>query len=159
MSLKAKYRVSLSPLEREELQGLVSKGKAAARKITHARVLLLTDESAQGPRFDDHQIVEALGTSLSTIHRVRQRLVEEGMQSAIEGSKPTNRQYRKLDGAQEARLVALACSKPPQGRSRWTLKLLAHRLVELEVVDSIGPECVRQTLKKTSLSLISRNTG
>ncbi len=99
------------------------------------------------------EIVRALDTSLSTVHRVRQELVESGLEAALYRCKPTGRQYRKLEGAQEAQLIALACSTAPEGRARWTLKLLAQRMVELEVVDAIGPECVRTTLNKTHSSL------
>ena len=89
------------------------------------------------------------GPGLSTIHRIRQAFVQEGLEEALYRKKPTGRQYRKLDGAEEARLIAVACSKPPGGRARWTLQLLADKLVELEIVDSISHECVRSTLKKT----------
>jgi transposase len=98
-------------------------------------------------------------TSLSSVHRVRQAFVEEGLAAALERRKPTGRQYRKLDGAQEARLIALACSEPPEGRVHWTLHLLADRLVALNVVPSISAECVRTTLKKTISNRGSRNSG
>ncbi len=109
--------------------------------------------------WNDEAIVEALDVSLSTVHRVRQAFVEEGLDGALYRKKPTGRQYRKLDGDQEARLVALACSTPPSGQARWTLQLLADRLVALKVVDSISPECVRTTLKKTTSSRGWKSSG
>jgi len=151
--MPAKYKVTLTEDERQALAALVSKGKAAARKLVHARILLKADVAAAGPNWSDAQITAALDVGDSTVHRVRQAFVEESLEAALNAKRPTNRQYRKLDGAQEARLVALACSAPPEGRQRWTLQLLADKFVELKVVDSIGPECVRTTLKKTSLSL------
>jgi len=151
--MPAKYKVTLTEDERQALAALVSKGKAAARKLVHARILLKADVAAAGPNWSDAQITAALDVGDSTVHRVRQAFVEESLEAALNAKRPTNRQYRKLDGAQEARLVALACSAPPEGRQRWTLQLLADKFVELKVVDSSGPECVRTTLKKTSLSL------
>ena len=127
--------------------------------LTRARMLLKADASEGGPDWSDQEIAEAVETSLSSIHRVRQAFVEEGLAAALERQQPTGRQYRKLDGAQEARLVALTCSTPPEGRARWTLQLLADRLVELEVVDTIGRECVRTTLKKTTSSRGRRSSG
>ena len=151
--MHAKYKVTLTDKEREELTALVSKGKAAARKLTHARILLKADASPAGPNWLDEQITAALDVGRTTVYRVRQAFVEVGPDAALNAKRPTGRQYRKLDGAQEARLVALACSAPPQGRQRWTLQLLAGKFVELKGVDSIGHECVRTTLKKTNLSL------
>ena len=101
---------------------------------------------------DDERIAAAVECGASTVYRVRQAFVERGLEAALLRKKPTGRQYRKLDGAQEARLIALACGAPPEGRSRWTMRLLADRLVELAVVDTIGPECVRTTLEKTRSS-------
>jgi transposase len=122
---------------------------AAASTLNHARILLKADQGERGSAWSDARIAEALDVGLSTVHRVRQAFVEEGLEVALHRRRPTGRQYRKLDGAQEARLVALACSPPPVGRQRWTLRLLADRLVELQVVDGISSECVRMTLKKT----------
>lgn len=113
----------------------------------------------RGRGWDDEQIAEALDTSLSTIHRVRRAYVEEGLEEALYRKKPTGRQYRKLDGDQEAHLIAVACSKAPEGRARWTLRLLADKLVELKVVESISSECVRTTLKKTTSSPGCRSNG
>ena len=144
------YRVTLTPLERQELQQLISRGKADARKLAHARILLQADEAKGGPRRTDGQIAGALDTTTRTVERVRERFVEQGLEWALL-PKPSKRVYaRKLDGRQEARLVALACSKPPAGKARWTLRLLADEMVELEVVDSLSYETVRQALKKTS---------
>ena len=151
--MPAKYKVTLTDDERQVLTALVSKGKAAARKLTHARILLQADATPDGPNWLDTQIAAALNVGRTTIFRVREAFVEEGLESALNRKRPTGRQFHKLDGVQEARLVALACSAPPEGRLRWTLQLLANKLVELKVVDSIGPECVRTTLKKTNLSL------
>jgi transposase len=150
MGKEAKFIVRLSPEERAQLVGMVNRGKRAASVLLRARVLLKAD--ADGPNWGDPDIAEAFDVSLSTIHRVRQAFVEESLQAALERKKPTGRQYRKLDGAQEARRIAVACSKPPAGRARWTLQLLADKLVELKVVDSISSECVRKTLKKTTSS-------
>ncbi|MBN2022469.1 MAG: helix-turn-helix domain-containing protein [Pirellulales bacterium] len=121
--------------------------------MRRARILLKADVGQHGPGWTDAKIVEALDVSQSTAYRVRQTFVEEGLEAALHRKRPTGRQYRKLDGRQEAHLIAVACSAPPRGRSRWTLKLLADKLVELEIVESIGTETVRRTLKKTSLSL------
>jgi transposase len=144
-----KYRVTLTEEERQSLEQLISRGKGAARKLLHARILLKADETAG---WSDEKISEALDVSLSTIGRVRQRLVEDGVEAALERKAPNRVYQRRLDGEQEARLVALACSPPPEDRGRWTLKLLADKMVELEYVESVAPETVRQTLKKMNLS-------
>jgi hypothetical protein len=144
------YRVTLTQPERQELQGMISRGKDNARKLAHARILLQADESARGPGRTDQQIAEVLETTTRTVERVRERFVEESLESALL-PKPSKRIYtRKLDGKQEAKLIAVACSKPPAGKKRWTLRLLAEQMVELEVVDELSHETVRQTLKKTS---------
>jgi hypothetical protein len=147
-----KFIVTLTPEERHLLTLLVSTGKAAASKLAHARILLKADAAPGGPAWTDARIAAALDVSDSTIYRVRQAFVEDGLEAALVRKRPTGRQYRKLDGAQEARLITLACSRPPAGRDHWTLRLLADKLVELAVVDSISPECVRMTLKKTTSS-------
>lgn len=151
MGKEAKYVVRLDTEERQLLADLVAKGKRSAAMIRRAQILLKADVA--GPELTDEEIVEALDVSLSTVHRTRQALVEEGLQAALDRKKPTGRQYRKLDGRQEAHLVTIACSTPPRGRNAWTLKLLADKLVELEIVDRVSAETVRRTLKKTSLSL------
>lgn len=147
--MNKRYIVRLTAPEREELEGLVSKGKANARKLIHAQVLLKVD--ADGPRWIDERAAEAFNVHSNTIREIRERFVFEGLQSAL-NRKPQVRpsRERKLDGSGEAHLLAVACSQPPDGRVRWTLRLLAGRLVELQVVDGISHETVRQTLKKTS---------
>jgi transposase len=147
-----KYHVTLTPEERASLEAMVATGKAAARKLAHARVLLKADEAEGGPGWPDVAIAEALDVGLATVARVRQRFVDEGLDAALV-PRPTSRVYaHKLDGENEARLVTLACSAPPEGRSRWTLALLADRLVALgHVADGrLSYETVRRTLKKTS---------
>jgi len=148
-----KYLVTLTPEERDWLTGLVSAGKRSALTITRARILLKADQAPGGPAWEDQDIARALDCSVRTVERVRQRFVERGLEPAL-GRKPQDRpsRERKFDGAAEARLIALACSQPPEGHARWTLKLLADRLVELEVFDSVSDETVRRVLKKTNSS-------
>jgi transposase len=121
--------------------------------------LLKADVGAGSRRWTDTEIAEALDTSAATVHRVRQAFVEQGLEAALSRKRPTGRQYRQLDGAQEAQLIAVTCSAPPTGRARWTLKLLADKLVALDIVDTISPECVRTTLKKTRSNHGSRSHG
>jgi transposase len=148
--MNKKYLVTLREEERQDLEALIQKGKAAARKLTRARILLKADASPQGPAWNDEQIRNALDVGLATIYRVRQSFVEEGLQATLQPS-PRNRRYEHLlDGDQEAHLIALACSKPPRGRARWTLRLLAKRFVALGHAENVSHETVRQTLKKTS---------
>ena len=154
-----KYVVRLNPEEQAQLLALVNTGRAAAVKLLHARILLKADVRAGSRHWTDTEIADALDTSASTVHRVRQAFVEQGLEAALARKRPTGRQYRKLDGRQEAQLIAVACSPPPAGRGRWTLKLLADKLVALEIVDSISAECVRTTLKKTPSIRGSRSTG
>jgi transposase len=154
-----KYIVRLTAEERTELEDLIRTGKRAASVLIHARILLKADVGEGGPGWDDERIAEAVECGASTGYRVRQALVEEGLPAALFRKKPTGRPYRKLDGAQEAHLIALACGAPPEGRAAWTLRLLADRLVELDVVDSISPECVRTTLKKTNSSRGCASSG
>lgn len=154
-----KYVVRLNPEEREQLLTLVKTGPGAAAKLLHARILLKADVSAEGRRWTDAEIAEALETSASTVHRVRQAWADQGLEAALARKPPTGRQYRKLDGAQEAQLIAVACSAPPEGRARWTLKFLAAKVVALDIVDTISPECVRTTLKKTNSNRGSRPNG
>lgn len=148
-----RYKVTLDAQERQDLHDLIAAGQAAARKLTHARILLKADAAEGGPAWPDHQIADALEVSVSTVERVRQRFVEEGLDAALD-RKRRERPARevKLDGRAEARLIALACSAPPEGRAVWTMRLLADKLVELEVVDSISDETVRLALKKTRSS-------
>jgi transposase len=152
--MSKKYRVSLSAAERDELTALIRKGKADARKLAHARVLLQVDESACGLSATDEQTAQALNLHTRTVERVRERFVEQGLAAAL-WPKPSTRRYeRAFDGAQEARLIALACSAPPEGKARWTLRLLAEQAVELKIVAAVSHESVRQALKKTNLSRI-----
>jgi transposase len=159
MPRNARFVVRLDAGERRGLMDLVTTGKRAAATLTRARILLKADVGPDGEAWDDEDIADAFDTSLSTIHRTRQAFVEEGLEEALYRKKPTGRQYRKLDGDQEAHLIAVACSKAPKGRARWTLRLLADKLVELQVVESISPECVRTTLKKTTSSRGCRSNG
>ena len=145
-----KYRVTLSDEERQSLVALTTKGKTAARSITRARILLQADASEQGPAWSDELIHQALDVGLATIYRTRQSFVEEGLDLALRPRKANREYQRKLDSAQEAHLIALACSKPPPGFAHWTLRLLARRFVDLRHVEDISPETVRQALKKTS---------
>jgi hypothetical protein len=133
--------------EREDLQRLVSTGKAAAKKLVRARVMLLADQASGGPAKSDSDIAEFLGCE-----RVRKQFVEDGIEATLQPA-PRKRVYeRRLDGKAEAHLVALACGSPPEGRSRWTLRLLADRMVALEYVEEVSYETVRRTLKKTNSS-------
>ena len=152
MSKDDKYVVRLDAEERVELQSMVDEGRRSKSVRQRARILLKVDESPSGFAWTDERAAEFAEVSLSTAHRVRQRFVEEGFEAAVYRQPSTNRQYRKLDGAAEARLVTEACGPPPKGRARWTLTLLADRLVELGVVENISYMTVSRTLKKTNLS-------
>ncbi len=150
-----KYLVTLTPEERQQLSDLIATGKAAASKLAHARILLKADQSDGGPAWPDARIAEAVEVNIATVERVRQRFVEQGLDAALARKKQDHPSRQPtLDGAAEARLIALACSQPPAGRAAWTLRLLADRLVALEVVPAISHETVRQTLKKTNSSRI-----
>ena len=151
--MKKKYIVTLTQAERQMLQAMLSKGKAAARKLMHARILLKADASAGGSAWSDDAIAEGLEVGRATVERVRKEFVEDGFDAALERRKPRRQYLRKLDGDGEAHLVALACSEAPEGRSRWTLRLLADRMVRLEYVDELSKDTVARVLKKTSLSL------
>jgi transposase len=155
-----KYLVTLTAEERQHLTKLLSAGKRSARTLTRARILLKADQAPGGPAWGDARIAEALGCGLRTVERVRQRFVERGLDDAL-AHKPQDQpsRPRKFDGAAEARLIALACSAPPAGRARWTLKLLADKLVELEVFDSVSDEAVRRVLKKTNSSRTCGSSG
>lgn len=144
-----KYKVTLTEQEREDLQAVVKVGKSAARKINHARILLLADESELGPGKKDTAIVDALGTSVRTVERVRKRFVEEGFDQAVNPKPQPKRPGKvKIQGKVEEKLIELACSDPPQGRGRWTVELLADQLVTLSYVESVSHETVRKSLKK-----------
>lgn len=152
--MAGKYVVKLTEEEQKRLQKLVTSGKTAARTLSRARILL---KSAGGDK--DGAIARALDVGLTTIYRVRQRCVEEGVEAAITNRRPRRHYQRKLDGEQEAHLIALACGPPPQGRARWTLRLLAGRMVQLGYVESVPHETVRGTLEKTSLSRGATSSG
>ena len=146
---RKRYMVTLTVQERDQLREVIAKGKAAAYKQRHARILLKADEGPHGEHWTDEQIERALDVHVTTVERLRRRFVEEGFEAALQRKEQKNRKAKKIDGRVEAHLVAVACGAPPDGRKRWTLKLLADRLVALELVDSVCPETVRQTLKKT----------
>jgi hypothetical protein len=154
-----KYRVTLTAEERAQLEHTISVGKAAARKLTHARILLLTDTS-QKLWHGDEDIVASLGTSLRTVERVRKRLVTEGFQAALNHRpQPLRPDKIKIKGDVEQKLIQLACSDPPEGRCHWTLTLLCDELVALGLVRTVSTETVRQALKKTTLSPGSLRPG
>ena len=159
MARKPKHVVLLSADDRRRLTRLVRAGNHPARAVTHARILLKADATAGRPGWDDAAIAAALDCGARTVARVRKAFAEGGLDAAVHRKKPTGRRYRKLDGEQEAKLVALACSTPPDGKARWTLRLLAGRLVELRVVDAVSDETVRRTLKKTTSSRGSSSSG
>jgi transposase len=148
-----KYKVTLTPDERLQLQKLIAAGKGAAKKLAHARILLKADAAPGGPACSDGPIARAVEVSADTVARVRQRFVEQGLEAAL-GRKKQDRPSRErvLDGRAEAKLIALACAAPPDGRAAWTMQLLADRLVELEVVEAVSDETVRRVLKKTRSS-------
>ena len=146
-----KYVVRLAREERAPLEPLVNTGKGAAKTLLHARILLAADQGPEGPAWTDEQIAEGLSAHPRTVANVRQRLVEQGLDAALHRKKQDRpSRGRVLDGCGEARLIALSCSQPPEGRMRWTLQLLADKLVELKIVESISGETVRGTLKKMS---------
>ncbi len=145
-----RYKVTLTVEERTTLLALVSKGKASAKKLTHARILLQVDQSENGPSWDDEHVCTALCVSRPTVERLRKRFVEEGIESALVRKQHSCSRTKKIDGEEEAHLIALACSTPPSGRIRWTMRLLADKMVELNYLDSISHEAVRKTLKKTN---------
>jgi transposase len=146
--MKRKYIVHLTEAERRTLEDVVHKGKAAAYRRTHAQILLWADEGDHGPSLLDSEVADIVGVNERTVSRLRQRCVEEGLDAALERKARVREKRRVLDGDGEARLVALMCSEPPPGQSRWTLHLLGNRLVELGIVESISHEAVRQVLKK-----------
>jgi transposase len=150
MNYNTKYVVRLAGDEREELESLVNRGRVAAEKRRRAQILLKADAGAEGSGLTDQEVGRALDVGVATVHRVRQAYVEEGLPGALSRKTAARHRERKLDGDAEARLVAVACSPAPKGRARWTLRLLADKLVELEVVDTIDKETVRRTLKKTT---------
>ena len=138
----------MSKEERQDLTNLVRKGKVAAYRRTHAQILLLADEGKHGPRHRDKEVAERVGVNHRTVSKLRQRCVERGLDAALEREPRKRDRSRVLDGDAEVQVIALMCSEPPVGQARWTLKLLGHRLVELEVVESVSHETIRQVLKK-----------
>jgi transposase len=146
-----RYIVTLTAEERQALGDLIAAGKSAAKKLAHARILLKADAADGGPAWPDHRIAEALEVSTATVERVRQRFVEQGLEAAlVRKAQVRPSRLPTLDGRAEARLIALACSAPPDGRAAWTMQLLADKLVELQVVPAISDETVRRALEKTS---------
>jgi transposase len=148
--MKKEYPVILTETQREHLlKSLIAAGTAPARKLTHARILLKADQSSEGPGWVDEKVAEAVETSQPTVARVRKQYFKEGLEAALNRRPPKREYHRKLDGEQEARLLALACSEPPEGQARWSLRLLADKLVELEIVEEeVSYQTVRRTLKK-----------
>jgi transposase len=144
-----RYKVTLMPEERELLESITKKGKHDSRMVLLSRALMLCDAPPEGPGWSTKDICEALGLSARTVERMKKRFVEEGLNQALE-RKPLDSNQRdiKFDGAFEARLIALACSEAPKGRSRWTVRLLAEKVVELEIADSVSPKTVQRVLKK-----------
>jgi transposase len=147
------YIVELTSEERSQLKRMINIGRTSAYKQRHARILLLSDQGSKRPTMKDDDIAKAVGCGRATVERVRKRFVEEGLQEALARHKSRRQYQRKLDGKGEAHLIALACSEPPEGQKRWTLRLLADRMVALEYVDCLSYQTVRRTLKKTNLSL------
>jgi transposase len=150
LTMEKRYIVTLTEQERQTLTAMISRGKAAARKLTHARILLKADVSERRPGLTDEVIAQEVQVGRATVERVRKTFVEEGFDGALEARKSRRVYKRKLDGDGEAQLVRLACSQPPEGASRWTLRLLADRMVQLEIVEQLSHETVRQVLKKTN---------
>jgi len=155
-----KYVVKLSAAEREQLNTLIRSGKHSARQLVRARILLKADASEAGESWSDYQIASALETTVNTVARTRQRLVEGGFEAALTHKhSPASARPRIFDGAAEAKLIALACSRPPKGRARWTLKLLETAVVELNIVDRASDNTIGRTLKKTRSSLTGKSSG
>ena len=148
------YVVELTSEERSQLQQIVSKGNTTGYRIKYAHILLKADQSKGGPGWSDPKIAEAFGCNLSTVYRLRKRLVENGFDAVLQHGNTGKRKQRKLDGKAEAHLIALACSQPPEGRQRWTVRGLANEVVAVGIVDSCGKTTVHETLKKMNSSLI-----
>lgn len=147
------YIVELTSEERKLLKRLINTGKVAAYKQRHARILLLADEGSEGPKMTDDEVAKAVGCGIATVERVRKQLVTQGLEAALQRPKIDSSTQRLLDGDAETHLIALACSQPPEGHNRWTLRLLAEKMVILEVVEHCSKDTVHRTLKKTNLSL------
>ena len=155
--MKKRYVVRLTREEREQLEGLVNRGREAAYQRRHAQALLLVDEGENGPGLSDRAAAEQLGYRIRTVEQLQERCVTEGLNVALERKKRSRERTRRLDGDGEARLVSLACSGAPPGQSRWTLQLLTDQLIALDIVDTISAECVRQVLKKHYKTLAEAN--
>lgn len=147
------YKVTLTDEERQQLNALVRKGKGEARRLTRARILLMADENQSDVAWKDADIAKALGVHVSTVERIREKCVEMGVEAALNHTRPKRRRSKVLDGAAEAHLIQLACTQAPDGHERWSLRMLADKLIELEVVETISRETVRTTLKKMNSSL------
>jgi Homeodomain-like domain len=155
-----KYVVKLSEAERSQLQALIGKGKSPAKRLLKARILLKADASEAGEAWSDSQIVKALETNISMVTRVRQQLVEEGLEAVLSRKQRASPARTPIfDGEKQARLTALACSTPPEGRARWTLRLLEDKVVELGIVERASDNTIGRVLKKTSFSRIAKNSG
>lgn len=158
--MSPRYRVTLTQEERQDLEALTRRGKTHARKFIHARALLLSDSGAYGPAWNVSDVATALGVSSRALEHLKKRFVEEGLEAALE-RKPREKPPREVtfDGAFEARLIALACSEAPEGRQRWTVRLLADKAVELNLAPTVSHMTVQRVLKKTNLSLTAAATG
>jgi transposase len=155
-----KYVVRLSTEEREQLDAMIRKGKSSAQRLMKARILLKADVSEDGEGWSDSEIVKALETSLTTVYRTRQQLVEEGLEAVLSRKKPSRTSVLPIfDGEKEAKLIALACSKPPEGRSRWTLRMLEDKVVELDIVERASDSTIGRVLKKMNSSRTSKRNG
>lgn len=150
--MKKLYTVMLTQAQRQQLGNLISAGTAPARTLTHARILLKADQGPHGSGWKDDDIATAVEVSRPTVERIRKRFATDGLEATLHRRPPKREYSRRLDGRGEAHLIALSCSSPPEGQSRWTLRLLANRMVELKYVDSLSYETVRRTLKKTDSS-------
>jgi len=160
VAMSPRYRVTLTKEERKELETMTRRGKTHARRFIHARVLLLCDVGVDGPAWNVADVAIALGVTSRAIEHLKKRFVEDGLEAALE-RKPREKPPREVlfDGAFEARLIALACSDAPEGHRRWTVRLLADKVVELKFAESVSHMTVQRVLKKTNLSLTSANTG
>jgi hypothetical protein len=158
--MSPRYRVTLTQEERRELEALTHRGKTHARKFIHARSLLLCDAGPDGPAWNVADVAVALGVTSRAIEHLKKRFVEEGLEAALE-RKPREKPPREItfDGAFEARLIALACSEAPEGRRRWTVRLLADKAVELDLAPTVSHMTIQRVLKKTNLSLTAADTG
>lgn len=148
--MKGLYTVTLSEEERQQLKHLISSGQAPARKIRRANILLKTDQSAGGPKWTYQAIADAFDVSEETISAIRRHYANGGLEAALNRKAPEREYAHRLDGHQEAQLIALACGEPPEGYAQWSLRLLANRMVELQYVEAVSHETVRQVLKKTN---------